>query len=60
LGRVLQEGEPLVRGHAVWALGRIGGREALRFLNEALASERDAYVRDEVEAALGDGISRQT
>ncbi|HEX9942775.1 MAG TPA: tRNA epoxyqueuosine(34) reductase QueG [Thermoanaerobaculia bacterium] len=52
LAEALREGEPLVRGHAAWALGRIGGKEARRALGEALAGEEDAGVRDEIEAAL--------
>jgi epoxyqueuosine reductase len=43
---------PLVRGHAAWALGRIGSPRALAALRAALAGERDAGVRDEIRAAL--------
>ena len=32
LVRALADPEPLVRGHAAWALGRIGGAEARRAL----------------------------
>ncbi|HKI04601.1 MAG TPA: tRNA epoxyqueuosine(34) reductase QueG [Thermoanaerobaculia bacterium] len=52
LAEALREGEPLVRGHAAWALGRIGGEEARRVLEEALEGEMDEGVRAEVEAAL--------
>jgi epoxyqueuosine reductase len=48
----LGDDEPLVRGHAAWALGRIGGRDALTALRDALAVEADSYVIDEIEAAL--------
>jgi epoxyqueuosine reductase len=41
--------EPLVRGHAAWALGRLGGRQALEQAREA---EADPYVREEIELAL--------
>ncbi|MFL6194477.1 MAG: hypothetical protein ACJ75H_09920 [Thermoanaerobaculia bacterium] len=41
-----------MRGHAAWALGRIGGREALAALEAALAAEKDAAVLDEIRAAL--------
>ena len=34
--RALHDDEPLIRGHAAWALGRIGGEEAKRALQEAL------------------------
>jgi epoxyqueuosine reductase len=43
---------PLVRGHVAWALGRIGGSEARRILNDALALESDAGVREEIALAL--------
>ncbi len=42
---------PLVRGHAAWALGRIGSPQALRALRAALG-DADAWVREEVSAAL--------
>jgi epoxyqueuosine reductase len=53
LAEALREGEPLVRGHAAWALGRIGGEEARRALEEALERERDEGVRAEIEASIG-------
>jgi epoxyqueuosine reductase len=52
LAEALREGEPIVRGHAAWALGRIGGVEARRVLEEALAVERDEGVRAEIESSL--------
>ena len=56
LGRALREAEePLVRGHAAWALGRLGGSEAAGLLEEALGREEGEEVREEIEAALGDG-----
>ena len=53
LAEALREGESQVRGHAAWALGRIGGVEARRVLEEALVGERDEGVRGEIEASLG-------
>jgi len=47
--------EPLVRGHAAWALGRIGGQAARKTLEEALQSERDPYVRHEIQIAVNIG-----
>ena len=44
---------PLARGHAAWALGRIGGAEAEAALRDALATEADPDVRDEIAEALG-------
>jgi len=43
--------EPL-RGHAAWALGKIGGAEARKTLEAALAIEPSDYVRGELNAAL--------
>ncbi len=52
LASALADAEPLVRGHAAWALGRIGGRHAHAALARAWRREVDAYVREEIEAAL--------
>ena len=49
----LRHDEPLVRGHAAWALGRIGGPEAKDALAQALATEADEDVREEMVAAVG-------
>jgi epoxyqueuosine reductase len=51
LRELLHDREPLVRGHAAWALGRIGGRDAERALDQALAAEDDGYVREELAGA---------
>jgi len=48
----LHDYEPLVRGHAAWALGRIGGTQAKQALEDALASEQDEEVRSEIRCAL--------
>jgi len=40
--------EPLVRGHAAWALGQLGASETL---DQARQSETDPYVREEIELA---------
>ncbi len=53
LCRALTHGETLVRGHAAWALGRIGGAEAQRALEAALGRETDAWVLGEVAEARG-------
>ncbi len=52
LADALREGEPLVRGHAAWALGRIGGEKACGALAEALATEEDEWVLAEARGAL--------
>ena len=54
LGRALFEAEPLVRSHAAWALGRIGGEEAARALGSARSSERAGGVLEEIDAALSE------
>jgi epoxyqueuosine reductase len=43
---------PMVRGHAAWALGRIGSPRALRALRSRLAAEQDGLAADEIRAAL--------
>jgi epoxyqueuosine reductase len=48
----LGDAEPLVRGHAAWALGRLGGRRAREALARALAREDDAHARAELAKAL--------
>jgi len=45
--------EPLVRGHAAWALGRLGGAPARRALERARGGEPDTDAAAEIEAALG-------
>ncbi|HYM49312.1 MAG TPA: tRNA epoxyqueuosine(34) reductase QueG [Candidatus Limnocylindrales bacterium] len=52
LGGALQDVDPLVRGHAAWALGRLGGPSARHHLEAALSAERDPWVVDECEGAL--------
>ena len=52
LAGALNDPEPLVRGHAAWALGRLGGTSAAAALEEALSREPDAWVRDECRLAL--------
>jgi epoxyqueuosine reductase len=52
LEKALTDPEPLVRGHAAWALGHIGGPEARAALGSAARSEAEPYVRGEIGAAL--------
>lgn len=51
LAEALAEGEPVVRRHAAWALGRIGGEAARQALAAALETEEDESVRREIAAA---------
>jgi epoxyqueuosine reductase len=53
LAEALRDLEPLVRGHAAWALGRIGGAAATEALRDALVLECDAWVSEELRSALG-------
>lgn len=48
LGRLLTEPDPLVRGHAAWALHQIGGEAAHGMLAAALDDETDTAVRREL------------
>jgi len=52
LASALRDADPLVRGHAAWALGRIGGAEAQGILTAALAAEADPEVGAEIQKAL--------
>jgi epoxyqueuosine reductase len=52
LVRALRDPEPLVRGHAAWALGALGGATARAALDAALAAEPDADVQGEITRAL--------
>jgi epoxyqueuosine reductase len=54
LEQLLADAEPLVRGHAAWALGRLGGAASWHALAAALRTEPDAMVNDELAAALKD------
>ena len=48
----LDDEEPLVRGHAAWALGQIGSRAALEALQRRLQIESDGEAREEIAAAI--------
>jgi epoxyqueuosine reductase len=51
LAAALADPEPLVRAHAAWALGRLGGAGARRALERSRRTEPEAEVRAEIEAA---------
>jgi epoxyqueuosine reductase len=53
LRQALSKGEALVRGHAAWALGRIGTAEARQALDQALVEEMDHQVLEEIADARG-------
>jgi epoxyqueuosine reductase len=48
----LNEPSSLVRGHAAWALGRLGGAEAELALKAAGQTETDPWVLEEIKLAL--------
>src|SRR5437016_3387865 len=52
LAAALADPEPLVRGHAAWALGRLGGASARRALEAARERETDGGAAAEIGAAL--------
>jgi epoxyqueuosine reductase len=53
LARALEcEAEPLIRSHAAWALGQIGGLAARQALERARKRDDDSAVRAETIAAL--------
>ncbi|HEU0078426.1 MAG TPA: HEAT repeat domain-containing protein [Longimicrobiaceae bacterium] len=52
LAAALADEEPLVRGPAAWALGRIGSVEAVATLRGREEEEGDAWVREEIALAL--------
>ncbi len=50
--RALDDDEPLVRGHAAWALGQIGLRSMLDALQRRLRVEVNGEVQDEINGAI--------
>ena len=48
----LADDEPLVRSHAAWALGRIGGNAAKRTLQKRLTVETEQDVITEIQEAI--------
>jgi epoxyqueuosine reductase len=52
LSGALSDDESLIRGHAAWALGRIGTAAARQALRRRAGLEQDDWVREELELAL--------
>lgn len=52
LVRTLESPNPMLKGHAAWALGKIGGKRAKQALERARPKESDSIVRKEIEDAL--------
>jgi epoxyqueuosine reductase len=51
--RLLHDHEPLLRGAAAWALGKLGTPTSLTKLQDRLKIESDASVAEEIAAVLG-------
>jgi epoxyqueuosine reductase len=56
---LLNEDESLIRQHTAWALGQIGGDEAITHLQQALSAEKDQKVLEEINSAI-EKISRSS
>jgi epoxyqueuosine reductase len=54
LSVTVRDKSTLVRAHAAWALGRIGGANARQVLTDAFVGEESAEVRQEIAIALAD------
>jgi epoxyqueuosine reductase len=52
LSRAMEDGEPLIRGAAAWALGKIGTQEAIATLKKHIQTEQDPMVQDELNTAI--------
>ena len=52
LAKALDDSSPLVRSHAAWALGRIGGADACAALTHCARRETDGSVQEEVQSAM--------
>jgi epoxyqueuosine reductase len=52
LAAALSDPEPLVRGHAAWALGQIASAESPARLEAAPNTEYDPFVLEEIDRAL--------
>ncbi|GCE48630.1 epoxyqueuosine reductase [Thermosporothrix hazakensis] len=50
--KALHDDDPLIRGHAAWALGQIGGEQATNALQERMQTEEDSEVQKEIRCAL--------
>lgn len=53
LARAMEDPEEIVRAHAAWALGRLGGPAARRALEAGLRREDGAHAKEEIREALG-------
>lgn len=58
LSKALRSPEPVVRLHAAWALGRIGGEASRIALETASAHEEDPEVLSEVDSSIADLLAQ--
>ena len=47
--KVLDDEEPLIRAHVVWALGELSGSEVLPVISKKLKNETERIVLEELE-----------
>lgn len=58
LKKALNDDDPLVRGHAAWALGQIGGKAAKKALQTRLDVEAHTEVITEIKDTLNQSLSK--
>ena len=54
LSKILKNSDSVLKIHAAWALGRIGGMSAYQILLEELDKDNSIEVKDEIENSLAD------
>ncbi|MBI15108.1 MAG: tRNA epoxyqueuosine(34) reductase QueG [Chloroflexi bacterium] len=54
LSKILKKSDPVLKIHAAWALGRIGGMSAYKILLEELDKDNPMEVKDEIKYSLAD------
>ena len=50
--KVLDDEEPLIKAHAIWALGELAGPEIIAILSEKLKDEKEAMVLEELALVM--------
>ncbi len=60
LVEALSDADAQVRGHAAWALGRVGSQPAIAALASRVASEHDPFVLSELDTALTGSRPKET
>ena len=58
LADALEDPDALIRGHAAWALGRLGGEQATAALDARARTELVTWVAEEIQLALSEAIAR--